>query len=232
MNKPGKKYAEKAKLVEHMKKYSIDDAVKLLPRTSWAKFPESVDLAITLNLSSKKTESVRGLIKLPHGSGKKVRVAVLTRGEKIKEAEEAGADITGSEDLVEKISKGFMDFDTLLASPDMMPQVGKLGKILGTKGLMPNPKSGTVTNDIGKAVKEFKGGKIEFRMDKGGVVHILVGKANLSPEQIKDNLTEALNAVRKSKPSSVKGAFFRSAVVSSTMGPGIKIDLKSMESEE
>ena len=226
-----KKYSEKAKLVSPEKKYNFDDAVRLVKETAWAKFPESVDLAITLNLGSKKSESVRGLVSLPNGSGKKLKVAVLTKGEKIKEAEDAGADVVGAEDLVEKISKGFLDFDILIASPDMMSQVGKLGKVLGGRGLMPNPKSGTVTPEIAKTVKEFKGGKIEFRMDKNGVVHMLVGKVDLGPEKLKENLTVALQAVRKSKPSSVKGEFFKSAVVSSTMGPGIKLDLRSLETE-
>lgn len=226
-----KKYLEKSKLVNPEKKYLIDDAVKLVKETAWAKFPESVDLAITLNLGSKKSESVRGMINLPNGSGKKLRIAVLAKGEKIKEAESAGAEIAGAEDLIEKISKGFLDFDVLLATPDMMPQVGKLGKALGAKGLMPNPKSGTVTNEVAKTVKEFQAGKVEFRMEKAGVVHVLVGKVAFTPEQIKENLTTALEAVRKSKPASVKGQFFKSAVISSTMGPGIKLDIRSMEQE-
>ncbi len=227
-----KKYQEKAKLVDPAKKYGIDEAVKLVKETSWAKFPESVDLAVTLNLGSKKSESVRGLLTLPYGTGKKLKVAVLAKGEKLKEAESAGADIVGAEDLVEKISKGFTDFDILLATPDMMPQVGKLGKTLGAKGLMPNPKSGTVTNEIEKTVKEFKAGKLEFRMDKNGVVHLLVGKVAFEPNQIKENLSIALEAIKKNKPSSVKGDFFKSAVISSTMGPGIKLDLRSMEKAE
>ncbi len=226
-----KKYLEKSKLVDRSKKYSVEDGVKLLKETAWAKFPESVDLAITLNLSSKKSESVRGLVTLPNGTGKKMTVAVLAKGEKIKEAEKAGADIVGAEDLAEKISKGFTDFDILLATPDMMPQVGKLGKVLGAKGLMPNPKSGTVTNDIAKTVKEFKAGKLEFRMDKNGVIHLLIGKVALEPSKLKENLDVAIEAVRKSKPASVKGDFFKSVVISSTMGPGIKLDVRSSESE-
>ena len=227
-----KKYEEKAKLVTPGKKYSVDEGIDLVKKTSWAKFPESVDLSIRLNLSGKKSESIRGLVNLPYGSGKSKKIAVLAKGDKAKEAEAAGADITGADDLVEKISKGFLDFDILLATPDMMPTVGKLGKILGTKGLMPNPKSGTVTNDIGKSVKEFKGGRVEFRMEKGGVVHLMVGKVNLEPEKIKQNLIAGIEAIRKSKPSSVKGDYFKSVTLSSTMGPGIKLDVKASEATE
>lgn len=227
-----KKYNEKLKLVDRTKKYELDNAVNLAKQTAWAKFPESVDLSITLNLSGKKSESVRGLVSLPHGSGKSKKVAVLTRGEKVKEAEAAGADVFGAEDLVEKISKGFLDFDVLLATPDMMPQVGKLGKVLGSKGLMPNPKSGTVTNEIAKSVKEFKTGKVEFRMEKSGVVHLMIGKVDFEASKLKENILAALEAIRKSKPSSVKGAFFKSVTLSTTMGPGIRLDLKTLEPEE
>lgn len=226
-----KKYGEKAKLVSPSKKYSFDEAVDLAKKTAWAKFTESIDLAVALNLGSKKSESIRGLFNLPHGSGKKLKVAVLAKGDNLKKAEDAGADITGAEDLAEKISKGFLDFDILLATPDMMPQVGKLGKVLGARGLMPNPKSGTVTNDIEKTVKEFKAGKQEFRMDKSNVVHLMIGKVDFPNDHIKENLLVALTAVKKSKPSGIKGEYLKSAAISSTMGPGIKLDLKSQEIE-
>lgn len=231
MNNISKKYKEKKKAFDSTKRYTLEEASKLVKQTAWAKFDESIDLAIALNLP-KKTDSVRGLVNLPHGSGKKLKVAVIAKGEKLSEAESSGADVFGAEDLVEKISKGFLDFDVLLATPETMPLVGKLGKVLGTKGLMPNPKSGTVTNDIGKSIKEFKSGKVEFRMEKGGVVHLISGKVSFSENQIKENLAVAIEAVKKSKPSAVKGDYFRSATVSSTMGPGIKLDLKTMENEE
>jgi len=220
-----KKYSEKAKLVSPEKKYNFDDAVRLVKETAWAKFPESVDLAITLNLGSKKSESVRGLVSLPNGSGKKLKVAVLTKGEKIKEAEDAGADVVGAEDLVEKISKGFLDFDILIASPDMMSQVGKLGKVLGGRGLMPNPKSGTVTPEIAKTVKEFKGGKIEFKTDKQAGLHVGIGKLNFSESQILENASKVLEAIQQARPQSVKGIFIKSVSIYSSMSPGMRLAL-------
>lgn len=224
-----KKYAEKAKLVDPAKLYKLAEAVSLLKETSWAKFTESVDLALRLNVDLKKgNPSVRGTVSLPHGSGKKVRVAVVAKGAQAAEAQTAGADVVGAEDLVEKISKGFLDFDVLLAAPDTMSLVGKLGKILGAKGLMPNPKSGTVTPEVAKAVKEFKAGKMEFRMDKGGVVHMLIGKVNLEKEQLLDNLKTAVDAVVHAKPSGVKGSYIGSMTVSCTMGPGIRIDQREL----
>ena len=225
-----KKYAEKAKLVNKTKKYSIEEGLKLLKEVAWAGFVESVDLSIKLNLpTSKKVESIRGLVVLPHGTGKKLKVAVVAKGSKLKEAEDAGAHVFGAEDLIEKMSKGFFDFDILLATPDMMGAIGKLGKLLGTKGLMPNPKSGTVTNDISTSVKEFAAGKVEYRMEKGGVIHVLLGKINFDIEKLKDNLLVAVEAIKKSKPSAVKGDFFKTVTISSTMGPGIKLDIRSAE---
>lgn len=222
-----KKYEEKNQLVDSNKYYKPEEALTLLKDTAWAKFTESVDLAVKLNVDIKKGQtSVRGTVDLPHGSGKKVRVAVITKGEAAAEAEAAGAQVVGAEDLVDKISKGFLDFDVLLATPDMMSLVGKLGKILGSKGLMPNPKSGTVTQDIGKAVKAFQTGKIEFRMDKGGVVHLLLGKANFLPEHLLANFRAVMEAVKHQKPSGTKGAFFKSATLSTTMGPGIRLDVR------
>ncbi len=171
-----------------------------------------------------KNPSIRGTVALPAGSGRLKKVAVITKPDRVKEAEAAGAVAAGSADMIEKIKGGFLGFDVLIASPDMMPEVGKLGKILGTKGLMPNPKSGTVTADIGKAVKEFQGGKVEFKMDKGGVVHLGIGKVSFKPEGLHENLTAVLSALNQVKPSGLKGAYVRSITISSTMGPGIKID--------
>ncbi|KAF0134294.1 MAG: large subunit ribosomal protein L1 [Candidatus Saganbacteria bacterium] len=220
---------EKAKLVETAKKYSPEEAIKLVKQTSWAKFKESVDMAIKLDVDVKKGGfSIRGFVPLPHGSGKKVKVAVIAKADKLEEAKAAGADVMGAEDLIEKISKGFFGFDVVLATPDMMSQVGKLGKILGTKGLMPNPKSGTVTMDIKKVVTEFKSGKMEFRMDKGGVVHLLLGKVDFPEEHLVDNLKTAVTSVYKTKPSGTKGNYIKSITISSTMGPAIKIDQKEL----
>lgn len=220
----GKTYREKVKLVNSEKYYSPVEALALLPQTKRAKFDESVDLAVKLGVDVVKNPSVRGTVALPAGSGKAKRVAVITKPDRVKEAEAAGAVAAGSADLIEKIKGGFLGFDVLLASPDMMPEVGKLGKILGTKGLMPNPKSGTVTPDVGKAVKEFQGGKVEFKMDKGGVVHLGIGKVSFKPEGLHENLKAVLAALNHVKPSGLKGVYIKSITVSSTMGPGIKID--------
>ncbi|MDD5594311.1 MAG: 50S ribosomal protein L1 [Candidatus Margulisbacteria bacterium] len=220
----GKTYREKLKLVDREKLYSPADALALLPKTTRAKFDESVDLAVKLGVDTVKNPSVRGTVALPAGSGKARRVAVITRPDRVKEAEEAGAVAAGGADMIEKIKGGFLGFDVLIASPDMMPEVGKLGKILGTKGLMPNPKSGTVTPEIGKAVREFQGGKVEFKMDKGGVVHLGIGKASFKPEALHQNLTAVLSALNHVKPSGLKGAYIKSITLSSTMGPGIKVD--------
>lgn len=222
----GKKYKEKEKLIEKEKLYGPDEAFQLLKQTARAKFDETVDLAMKLGVDVKKNPSVRGTVALPMGSGKKNRVAVITKPERFKEAEEAGAAVVGGSDLIEKIKNGFLDFDVLIASPDMMGEVGKLGKILGSKGLMPNPKSGTVTNEIGQAVKEFIGGKVEFKMDKGGALHMVLGKVSFPAEDLRKNFNAALLAVHHARPSGFKGAFIQSLTVSSTMGPGIKIDVR------
>jgi len=224
-----KRYLEIFKQVDRSKLYSPEAALDLVKATAKAKFPESVDLAMKLNVDTKKGGvSIRGTISLPHGSGKSVKVAVLCKGDKTKEAEEAGADVVGSDDLIQKISGGFLGFDVLIATPDMMGAAGKLGKILGTKGLMPNPKSGTVTADISKTVKEFKAGKFEFRMDKGGVVHLVLGKAAMEKKDLLDNLKTAVLAVNKTKPSGTKGAYLKSLTLSSTMGPGVRLDAREM----
>ena len=215
------------------KLHSPDEALKMVKESAKAKFVESVDLAVKLGVNTTKGGvSIRGVVPLPHGSGKSVRVAVITKSDRVAEAQAAGAAVAGAEDLIEKISKGFLDFDILLATPDMMGQVGKLGKMLGTKGLMPNPKSGTVTPDIAKAVSEFKAGKIEFRMDKGGVVHMLVGKVDFPEKHLLANLDSAMSALVKAKPSGTKGEYLRSVTVSATMGPGISIDPRSFVKEQ
>lgn len=212
------------KLVDRNKLYAPAEAFALLPQTARAKFDETVDLAIKLGVDTAKTPSVRGTVNLPAGSGKAKRVAVLTKPDRVKEAQEAGAAVAGSDDLIEKIKGGFMGFDVLIATPDMMPAVGKLGKLLGTKGLMPNPKSGTVTDDIKKTVGEFKGGKVEFKMDKGGAVHVGIGKISFAADALRKNFKVLMAAVNHVKPSGLKEVFIRSVTVSTTMGPGIKIN--------
>lgn len=230
--KHGKKYAEKQKLVGVGKLYSIPEAASLVKKTAFAKFDETIDLSIRLGIDPKKSDqNVRGTVALPGGSGKKIRLVVLTRGEKYKEAQDAGADFVGAEDLIDKISEGWLDFDLIIATPDIMPKVGKLGKVIGKKGLMPNPKAGTVTQDIGKAVKEFKSGKVEFKPDKSSVVHLAIGKVSFSESDIEKNITEVIEQINKAKPSGFKGRFFRSAAISSTMGPGIRIDLSKAVKE-
>ena len=198
----------------------------MVKETAFTKFDETVDLAIRLGVDPKHADQmIRGAVVLPHGIGKKVKVLVFAKGEKEKEALEAGADFAGSDDLIKKIQEGWLDFDKAIATPDMMRDVGKLGKILGTRGLMPNPKVGTVTVDIARAVRETKAGKVEFRVEKAGIVHVPVGKASFAPEKLKENITSILEYIVKVRPSSVKGQYVRSVAVSSTMGPGIRLDV-------
>ncbi len=225
MDDAGKKYKEKLKLVDRTKRYALSEAMGLLKQTAWAKFDESVDLAIKLGVDPKKS-AVRGTVMLPAGSGKTKKVAVIAKADKVKEAEEAGADFLGGDDLAEKIKNGFLGFDILIVTPDMMATVGKLGKVLGPKGLMPNPKSGTVTFDIAKTVKEFKGGKVEFKMDKTSALHMILGKISFSPADLENNFKNALSAILKVKPGGLKGAYLKSITLSTSMGPGIKIDTK------
>jgi large subunit ribosomal protein L1 len=221
----GKKYQEKDKLVEKGKIYSLSEAFTLVKQTARAKFDETVDLAMKLGVDAKK-HSVRGTVMLPSGSGKSKKVAVIAKGDKAKEAEEAGADVVGGDDLVTKIQGGFLGFDILIVTPDMMAAVGKLGKVLGPKGLMPNPKTGTVTMEIEKTVKEFKGGKIEFRMDKNAALHMVLGKVSFDASALEKNFQSALEAILQVKPSGLKNVYIQSITVSTTMGPGIKIDPK------
>jgi large subunit ribosomal protein L1 len=212
-------------VVDRAKKFSVDEAVTLVKKAKFAKFDETVDIAIRLGVNPKHADQmVRGAIVLPHGTGQSVRVLVFAKGEKEREAREAGADFSGSDDMVAKVSEGFMDFDRVIATPDMMGAVGKLGRILGPRGLMPNPKVGTVTFDVGNAVKEAKGGKIEYRVEKAGIVHARIGKSSFTEQALAENATALIGALVKQKPSTAKGTYLRSITVSSTMGPGVKID--------
>jgi len=221
----GKKYNAAIAKVDISKAYSLEDAVKLVPETATAKFDETVDLAVRLGVDTKQSDQmVRGAVVLPNGTGKKIRVLVFAKGEKEKEAKDAGADFIGGEDLIEKVSKGWLDFDTIIATPDIMAAVGKLGKILGPKGLMPNPKLGTVTFDVARAVKDAKAGKVEFKVDKGGNIHVHAGKVSFGAQKLKENLTAMLESIIKAKPSASKGVYLRNITISATMGPGIKID--------
>ena len=229
--KKGKKYAEVAKLVEKNKLYTLEEAISLVKKTSYAKFDSSVELAMNLNLDTKKADQqLRGTICLPHGTGKTKRILVIAKGDKAKDAKEAGADYVGDVDLLEKIEKeNWFEFDVLIATPDMMPQLGKLGKVLGPKGLMPNPKTGTVTLDVAKAVNEVKQGRIEYRTDSYGNVHIIVGKVSFDDYKLVENIKEFVKLIQKTKPSVVKGTYVKNVSISATMGPGIKIDINSFD---
>ncbi len=225
MARKGKKYLEARSKVDRLKLYTLDEALVLLPEVSWAKFDESVDLAVKLGVNPAHADQmVRGTVVLPHGTGKSVRVLVFAKGDKAKEAEEAGADHVGAEDLAEKIQGGWLEFDKAVATPDMMGVVGRLGRILGPRGLMPNPKSGTVTFDVAQAVKELKAGRVEYRVDKYGIIHVPVGRRSFDPERIKENVSAVIESLIRAKPASAKGAYIRGVALSTTMGPGMKID--------
>jgi large subunit ribosomal protein L1 len=225
MRRHGKKYSTAKEKVQVGAKYVLDDAVKLVKEMAASKFDETVDLAVRLGVDPKHADQmIRGAVVLPHGIGKKVRVLVFAKGEKEKEALDAGADYVGADDYVKKIQEGWLDFDKAIATPDMMKDVGKLGKILGTRGLMPNPKVGTVTFDIARAVKETKAGKVEFRVEKAGIVHVPVGKASFAADKLKENIMAIMEFLVKGRPSSVKGQYVRSVAVSSTMGPGVRLE--------
>ena len=220
-----KKYKAAASKVDREKHYKLDEALQLLKQTATKKFDESVDAAINLGVDPKHADQVvRGAVVLPHGMGKAVRLAVFAKGDKARDAQEAGADIVGAEDLAEKIQGGFMDFDKVLATPDMMGVVGRLGKVLGPRGLMPNPKVGTVTADVAKAVKELKAGRVEFRVEKAGIVHVPFGKASFESEKLKANFNAIIEIIFKAKPQTAKGVYVKNVTVSCTMGPGIKLD--------
>lgn len=222
----GKKFKAVAALVDPVKQYSLEDAVSLVKKTARAKFDETVDLAVNLGVDPKQADQmVRGTVVLPHGTGKTVKVLVFAKGEKEKEAREAGADYVGAEDLADKIQKeGWTDFDTVVATPDIMGLVGRLGKVLGPRGLMPNPKTGTVTFDIAKAIKDIRAGKVEYRVEKAGIVHVPVGKVSFDEKKLYENAKSVLESILKAKPSSSKGKYLKAASISTTMGPGITMD--------
>ncbi len=219
-------------LIDRTKTYSVEEAMEIVKKAPAAKFDESVDLSLRLGVDPKHADQmVRGAIVLPHGIGKTVRVAVFAKGEKEREAREAGADVVGAEDLVEKIQGGFMDFDSTIATPDLMGQVGRLGKVLGPRGLMPNPKMGTVTFDVARAVREVKAGKVEFRVDKAGNVHVQVGRKSFPQESLVANAMALLEAIVKAKPAASKGVYLRSLTLSTTMGPGISVDAQRVANQ-
>ncbi len=220
-----KRYAQALATLDPSRSYSLEEAVELVKKTATAKFDETVETSIRLGVNPKHADQmVRGAVILPHGIGKSVRVLVFAKGEKEKEAREAGADFVGAEDMVERIQGGWLDFDNAIATPDMMGQVGRLGKILGPRGLMPNPKVGTVTFDVARAVREVKAGKVEFKVDKAGIIHAPVGRASFPLNQLHENALALLEAVMKAKPASAKGHYLRGVTLSATMGPGIRVD--------
>lgn len=226
MSGMGKSYRKVFEKIDRTQRYQLEDSLKLVKETARAKFDETVDLAIRLGVDPRQADqNIRGTVALPHGMGKTVRVLAFAKGEKEREAQDAGADFVGSDELIKKISEGWLDFDKAVATPDMMAAVGRIGKILGPRGLMPNPKTGTVSLDIGKAVREIKAGKLEFRVDKAGIVHVPVGRASFSAEQLIDNARMVLLTVLRAKPASAKGNYVKGVTVATTMGPGIKIDL-------
>ena len=224
--KRGKKYTEAAKLVERATQYDVAEAISLVKKTAVAKFDETVEAHIRLGVDGRHADQqIRGAVVLPHGTGKNVRVLVFAKGDKVAEAEAAGADFVGGEELIPRIqNEGWFDFDVVVATPDMMGVVGRLGRVLGPKGLMPNPKAGTVTMDVTKAVNDIKAGKIEYRLDKANIIHCPVGKASFTEEQLTENFNTLMDAIIKAKPASAKGTYMKSVTVTSTMGPGIKVN--------
>ncbi|MEK0317546.1 50S ribosomal protein L1 [Cohnella sp. 56] len=228
MAKHGKKYQEAAKLIDRDATYEAAEAIELVKQAAKAKFDESVEVAVRLGVDPRKQDqNVRGVVVLPHGTGKTQRVLVFAKGEKLKEAEAAGADYVGDTDLINKIQQGWFEFDVCVATPDMMSEVGKLGRILGGKGLMPNPKAGTVTNDVTKAVQEIKAGKIEYRLDKAGQIHAPIGKVSFDSAKLADNLKALVDALNRAKPSAAKGVYLKNISISSTMGPGARLNVSA-----
>ena len=224
--KRGKKYTEAAKLVDRTKQYEVEEAVSLVKKTAVAKFDETVEAHLRLGVDGRHADQqIRGAVVLPHGTGKKVRVLVFAKGDKVDEALAAGADYAGGEELIPKIQNdGWFEFDVVVATPDMMGVVGRLGRVLGPKGLMPNPKAGTVTMDVTKAIDDIKAGKIEYRLDKANIIHVPVGKASFTEEQLVENFNALMGAINKAKPAAVKGAYLKSVTLTSTMGPGVKVN--------
>lgn len=231
MTKLGKRMTNAKETVDRDKQYGLDEAVSLVKNNAGAKFDETVEIAVNLGVDPRHADQmVRGMVSLPNGTGRDVRVAVFCKDENAAAAKEAGADIVGAEDLAEKVQKGEIDFERCVATPDMMAVVGKLGKVLGPRGLMPNPKLGTVTKDVAEAVKAAKGGQVEFRVEKAGVIHAGVGKTSFSEDALKENVTAFIDAINKAKPSGAKGTYMKKAALSSTMGPGVKLDIASFGS--
>lgn len=227
MAKKGKKYREAAKLIDKSKAYEMREAIELVKKTASAKFDETVEAAFRLGVDPKRADQqIRGAVVLPHGTGKVQRVLVFAKGEKAKEAEAAGADYVGDADLISKIQGGWFEFDVVVATPDMMGEVGKLGRVLGPKGLMPNPKTGTVTFDVAKAVNDIKAGKIEYRVDKAGNIHAPIGKVSFDTDKLVENLQTLVEALNRAKPPAAKGVYMRNVSISSTMGPGVRVDVK------
>ena len=224
--KRGKKYTEAAKLIDRETQYDVAEAIELVKKTAVAKFDETIETHIRLGVDGRHADQqVRGAVVLPHGTGKTVRVLVFAKGDKVAEAEAAGADYVGGEELIPRIqNEGWFEFDVVVATPDMMGVVGRLGRVLGPKGLMPNPKAGTVTMDVTKAINDIKAGKIEYRLDKANIIHCPVGKASFTAEQLTDNFNTLIDAIVKAKPSSAKGTYMKSVTIASTMGPGVKVD--------
>ena len=230
MTNMGKKYNEIAKLVDKTKLYTAEEAFELVVKTKTAKFNETVEVALRLGVDPRHAnQQIRGTVSLPNGTGKTVRIVEITQGDNEKKAQSAGADFVGGDDIIEKIKNGWSDFDLVIATPDMMPKLGKLGKILGTKGLMPNPKSGTVTTEIDKTVEEFKKGKVAFRVDKLGSIHVPMGKCDFTVEKLVENFKTYMAEITRLKPTESKGQYLRTVAISLTMGPGIKIDPLSMK---
>ena len=226
MARHGKKYLEAAKLIDTAKSYPIEEAIELVKKVSYTKFDETMELVFRLNVDPRHADQqLRGAIVLPNGTGKSKKVLVITQGPKVAEAQNAGADIVGGKEILEDIKKGWFDFDVIVATPDMMGELGKLGKILGPKGLMPNPKSGTVTPDVAKAVTEAKAGKIEYRLDKTNIIHCPIGKVSFGAQKLQENLDALMGAIIKAKPAATKGQYVKSCTLATTMGPGVKINV-------
>ncbi|OMP67958.1 50S ribosomal protein L1 [Domibacillus epiphyticus] len=233
MTKHGKKFQDAAKLVDRTKQYSVEEAIDLVKKTSTVKFDATVEAAFRLGVDPKKADQqIRGALVLPNGTGKTQRVLVFAKGEKAKEAEAAGADYVGDSDFINKIQQGWFEFDVIVATPDMMGEVGKLGRVLGPKGLMPNPKTGTVTFDVEKAIQEIKAGKVEYRVDKAGNIHVPVGKVSFENEKLIENFTAIFDTMMKVKPSAAKGVYMKNVSVTSTMGPGVKVDPSSVAAKK